>query len=174
MHKSPATGRRYEGRSWVGAVPFAPVAYSSTNPTLPEVQIFSVLRCHRPPRLVRTRQGAPMPTDRTQRHNDDGWIQKTASRDESIPWSGIIKCSTVLVNDANFRKASCPEMSETALEKPDRFAAGSGIEALLVPPVRDVDDMHRAIALAADEQFVAAEGKVHRLIADRDRGLRAE
>src|SRR6185437_16902164 len=57
------------------------------------------------------------------------------------------------------------------LEEPDRLAALAGLEARLVPLVRNVDHMHRAIALAGHEQFVAMERHVHRLAADLDRGL---
>src|SRR3984885_3251037 len=62
----------------------------------------------------------------------------------------------------------------TALEKADGFAAGAGLEAAFGAPVRNIDDMHRAVALAGDEQFVAAECHVHRLRADLDRGLLAK
>src|SRR5579863_9475256 len=57
------------------------------------------------------------------------------------------------------------------LKKAHRFTAGAGAEAALGPPVRNVDDVHGAVALAGNEQFVAAERHVHWLRADLDRGL---
>src|SRR6186997_2684165 len=63
---------------------------------------------------------------------------------------------------------------DRALEKPERFTAGAGLEALLPALARNIDHMDRAVALAGDEQFVAAVGHVHRLTADLDRGLLAE
>ena len=52
----------------------------------------------------------------------------------------------------------------TALEEAERLAALAGLEARLVPPVRNIDHMHRAVALAGHEQFVAVERHVHRLL----------
>ena len=52
------------------------------------------------------------------------------------------------------------------LEKSERFAARAGREAALPCSRRNVDDMHRAVALAADEQLIAPERHVHRLAAD--------
>src|SRR5580658_10620304 len=60
------------------------------------------------------------------------------------------------------------------LKKADGFAAGTGLEAALGAAPRNIDDMHGAVTLAGDEQFVAAERHVHRLRADLDRGLLAE
>jgi len=61
-----------------------------------------------------------------------------------------------------------------ALVKPQRLAARPAGKARLPLARRDVDHMHRAVALAADEQFVLAVDHVHRLVADLDRGLGAE
>src|SRR6516162_6763856 len=60
------------------------------------------------------------------------------------------------------------------LEKAYGFAAGAGLEALLMSPVRNIDDVHGAVALAGDEQLVAVERHIHGLRADLDRGLLAE
>src|ERR1700729_3481554 len=60
------------------------------------------------------------------------------------------------------------------LKKADGFAAGAGLEAALGAAAGNIDDVHGAVALAGDEQFVAAERHVHRLRADLDRGLLAE
>src|ERR1700752_5272442 len=59
-------------------------------------------------------------------------------------------------------------------EKPERLAACPGREARLDLARRDVDDMHRAVALAGDQERVAAKHHVHRLAADLDGGLLAE
>src|SRR5581483_3969147 len=59
-------------------------------------------------------------------------------------------------------------------EKPQRLTAGAGLKARLVTAVRNIDDVHRAVALAGDEQLVAVERHVHRLAADLDRGLLAK
>src|ERR1700738_4279231 len=61
-----------------------------------------------------------------------------------------------------------------ALEETNRFTACTGAEALLCAPIWNIDDVHRSITLAGDEQFVVAEGHVHRLTADLDRGLHAK
>src|ERR1700730_9096197 len=42
------------------------------------------------------------------------------------------------------------------------------------PARRNIDDMHRPVALAGDEQIVAVERHVHGLMSDLDRGLPAE
>src|SRR4051794_22181398 len=62
----------------------------------------------------------------------------------------------------------------TTSEKSHRLATGAALEARLVLPVRDVDHMHRAVALTRHEQFVAVERHVHRLAADLDGGLLLE
>src|SRR5690242_835130 len=62
----------------------------------------------------------------------------------------------------------------SGLEEPERLAPRAGLEGRLDAPVGDVDHVHRAVALAGDEQLVAAERHVHRLAADLDGGLRAE
>src|SRR6185437_81390 len=61
-----------------------------------------------------------------------------------------------------------------ALEKAQRLAALAGLEARLVAPPRNVDDVHGPVALAGDEQLVAVERHVHGLLADLDGGLPAE
>src|SRR5580700_2374815 len=48
-------------------------------------------------------------------------------------------------------------------EEPHRLAARAGLEAALGALAWNIDDVHRAVALAGDEQFVAAERHVHRL-----------
>src|SRR5262245_25366324 len=58
--------------------------------------------------------------------------------------------------------------SVPALEEVERLAADAGVKALFCAPVWDVDDVHRAVALSGDEQFVAVERHVHRLITDLD------
>jgi len=60
------------------------------------------------------------------------------------------------------------------LKEAERLAAGAGLEAVLDARLRDIDHVHRAVALARNEQFVAAERHVHRLAADLDRGLLAK
>src|SRR6266567_2386187 len=59
-------------------------------------------------------------------------------------------------------------------EESQRLAAGAGLEVVLDPARRNIDDMHRSVTLAGDEQFVAAERHVHWLMSDLDRGLLAE
>src|SRR5579862_5123369 len=59
-------------------------------------------------------------------------------------------------------------------EKADGFAAGTGVKALFDTPVRDIDHVYGAIALAGDKQLIAAKRHVHRLRPDLDRGLLAE
>jgi hypothetical protein len=66
------------------------------------------------------------------------------------------------------------ETTAEAFKKAQRFATRAGVEALLVPPRPNVDDVHRPVALSGDEQFVAAECHVHWLIADLDGGLLAK
>src|SRR5205085_9756648 len=65
-------------------------------------------------------------------------------------------------------------MTRAGSEKSQRFAAGPGAKAVFPRPRRDIDDMHRAIALAGDEEFAAAKRHVHRLAANLDGSLAAE
>src|SRR6266849_7458973 len=59
-------------------------------------------------------------------------------------------------------------------EEPERLAPRARLETPLRPPLRNIDHVHRAVALAADEELVAAKRHVHGLAADLDGGLRAE
>src|SRR5271170_694866 len=70
----------------------------------------------------------------------------------------------------------CPGVgfSDHTLKEPNRLASRAGLEARFGAAVRDVDDMDRTVALAGDEQFVAAERHVHGLRADPDGGLLPE
>src|SRR3974377_980768 len=60
------------------------------------------------------------------------------------------------------------------LKEAERLAAHTGAEAVLPSPPRNIDHVHRAVALASDEQFVLAECHVHGLMADLDCGLLLE
>src|SRR6516165_12535451 len=60
------------------------------------------------------------------------------------------------------------------LKETKRLAARAGAEASLPSALHGVDHMHGAIALAGDEQLVAAKRHVHGLAADPDCGLLAE
>src|SRR5581483_10308758 len=64
--------------------------------------------------------------------------------------------------------------SRSALEEPERLAAGAGLEAQFVFLVGNVDYVYRAVALAGNKQIVAMERHVHRLAADRYSSLFAE
>src|SRR3954451_23014617 len=59
-------------------------------------------------------------------------------------------------------------------EKTQRLAALAGVETVLHPSRRNVDDVHRPVALAGHEQLVTAERHVHGLAADLDGALVTE
>src|SRR4029079_9783801 len=59
-------------------------------------------------------------------------------------------------------------------EESERFATRAGLEALLPALAGNIDHVDRPVALAGDEQVVAAIHHVHRLAANLDRGLLTE
>src|SRR5258705_1021722 len=76
--------------------------------------------------------------------------------------------------DLRQRCSSPPPPPSERLKKGQRLAARAGLETVLHPPRWNIDDVHRPVALAGDEQFVAAERHVHWLTADPDGMLVAE
>src|SRR5438132_7683048 len=70
--------------------------------------------------------------------------------------------------------ATSAGMTKRRSEKSQRLAAGAGAEARLDASSGDADDVHGAVALAGNKQFLAAERHVHGLLAHRDRRLAAK
>jgi hypothetical protein len=60
------------------------------------------------------------------------------------------------------------------LEESHGFAPSTRLKPLPHAPALNIDDMHRSIALATDEQLFAAERKIHRLASDSHGELIAE
>ena len=58
---------------------------------------------------------------------------------------------------------------EDAMDEIEEKVGDEGEEVSLPAPAGDVDNVHGAVALAGDEQFVAAIDHVHRLAADLHR-----
>ncbi len=67
-----------------------------------------------------------------------------------------------------------PSTSEVRLKERQRFAIDSRREPPRHRPAHQIDDVNAAVALAGNEQRIAMEGRVHRLLADAKRRLMRE
>jgi hypothetical protein len=92
--------------------------------------------------------------------------------------SGLADPGSAIVGVSKCRESSLNLLVGVRLprrsKKTQRFTTRAGVKTVLHPLRRNIDDMHRPVALAGDKQFVAAERHVHRLASDLDGDLPAE